>query len=223
VGRWTLLTACRTQCDRQKGSHDCSRSRLGNFLRGARRQMRLETAAPSSVNGRLLTVFQIQYTRQIETDTVQFGGSCILSDTVQSSGFQPCASLAAYNSFASFLAKKTTPHTSYSTLCPFCSTFVGDGMVLSPPRYPLPCGPSRRSRRHVGRELDQNITFSERIDFGALKVPGNGNVGRKVYKHLLPTFFAPPSSQRPEVPLPPHGALSICWPTFCVRCFLYIP
>jgi len=40
VGRWTFLTACRTQCDRQKGSDDYSRSRLGNLLRGARRQMR---------------------------------------------------------------------------------------------------------------------------------------------------------------------------------------
>jgi len=58
------------------------------------------------MSGRPLTVFQVQCTRQIETDTVQFGGSCILSDTVHSSGFRPCASLAAYNSFASFLAKK---------------------------------------------------------------------------------------------------------------------
>ena len=48
------------------------------------------------MNGRPLTVVQIQCTRQIETDTVQFGGSCILSDTVQSSGFQPCASFAVY-------------------------------------------------------------------------------------------------------------------------------
>jgi len=53
-----------------------------------------------------------QCTRQIETDTVLFGGSCIFSDTVQFSGFRPCASLTAYNRFASSLAKKTTPHTS---------------------------------------------------------------------------------------------------------------
>jgi len=49
---------------------------------------------------------QIQCSRQIETDTVQSSRSCIFADTVQSSGLGPCASLAAYNSFASFLSKR---------------------------------------------------------------------------------------------------------------------
>jgi len=67
-------------------------------------------SAPSSVDGRPLTVLQIQCTRQIETDTVQFSGSCILSDTVQSSRLRPCASLAAYYSSASFLDKNNTAY-----------------------------------------------------------------------------------------------------------------
>jgi len=168
---------CQTQCIRQKGTDDCSRSRPGNQLRGARRQRRLQTASPSSVNGPPLTVLQIQCTPQIETDTVQSSGSCIFSDTVQSSGLRPCASLAAYNSSASVLAKKETPRTSYSTLCPCWSLFFGDCTVWLPPRYPLPSGPRRRSMRHVGGEDDQNNTFSERILSGALKGPGNGNAG----------------------------------------------
>jgi len=149
VGRWTFLTACRTQCDRQKGSDDCSRSRLGNLLRGARRQMRLETAAPSNVNGRPLTVVQIQCTRQIETDTVQFGGSCILSDTVQSSGFQPCASLAAYNSSASVLAKKNNTAYLLKHPLPILFNFCGRryGLVTAA----LPASMWSKQKEHTAR------------------------------------------------------------------------
>ena len=169
-------------------------------------------------------MFQIQCTRQIETDTVQFGGSCILSDTVQSSGFPPCASLAAYTSFASFLAIKNNTAYLLKHPLPILFNFCGGRYSFVTAAIPaFMWSKQKRSIRHVGRELDQNITFSKRIVSRALKVPGNGNVGRKVYKRLLPTFFAPTSSQRPEVPLPPHGALSICWPTFCVHCLYYIP
>jgi len=184
--------------------------------------MILETSAPSSVNGRPLTVFKVQCTRQIETDTVQFSESCILSDTVQSSRLRPCASVAAHYSSASFLDKTNTAYVLKHSL-PILSTLVGDGMVSSPPRYALPCGPCRRIIRNVARKLDQNPTFSEKIVSGASKVPRNGDVGRKVYKRLLPTVFAPPSSHRRDVPLPPHGALSVCWPTFCVFRLFYIP
>jgi len=44
-----------------------------------------------------------------------------------------------------------------------------------------------------------------------------------VYKGLLSTFLAPPSSQRPDMPLPPNGAVSAFSPTFCVRWLSYIP
>jgi len=171
------MTECQIQCMRQRGTDDGSRSRPGNQLRGARRQRRLQTVPPSSVNGPSLTVLQIQCTPQIETDTVQSSGSCIFSDTVQSSGLRPCSSLAAYNSSASFLARKETVRTSYSTLCPFCSKTFGDGPVWSPPRRSLPSGPRRRSMRHVAGEVDQNNTSSERILSGALKGAGNGNAG----------------------------------------------
>ena len=76
---------------------------------GARRQRRLETAPPSSVNGPPVTVFQIQCTRQIETDTVQTSGSCIFSDTVQSSGLGPCASLAPKAPFAHYSRSPKNP------------------------------------------------------------------------------------------------------------------
>jgi len=42
--------------------------------------------SPSRVNGPPLTSFQIQCTRQIETDTVQTSESCIFTDTVQFNG-----------------------------------------------------------------------------------------------------------------------------------------
>jgi len=71
--------------------------------------------------------------------------------------------------------------------------------------------------RHVRGEDDQNNTFSEIILCGALKGAGNGNAGGQVYKGLLPSFLAPPSSQRTDMPLPTHGALYVCWPTLCVR------
>jgi len=77
--------------------------------------------------------------------------------------------------------------------------------------------------RHVRSQVDRNTTFFETSVSGALKGPGNGNVGGKGIRGLLPTFFAPPRSQQPDVPLPPHGALSVCWPTFCVRWLLCIP
>jgi len=58
-----------------------------------------------------------------------------------------------------FFQIKTTLHISCSTLFRFCSTFVGDGMVWSPPRSPLPCGPRRRSIRHFRGEHGQKHHF----------------------------------------------------------------
>jgi len=140
---------CQTQCIRQKGTDDCSRSRPGNQLRGARRQRRLQTASPSSVNGPPLTVLQIQCAPQIETDNVQSSGSCIFSDTVQSSGLPPCSSLAAYNSSASVLAKKETLRTSYSTFRPCCSLFIWRlyGLVTSA----LPASIWSKKEEHAAR------------------------------------------------------------------------
>ena len=140
---------CQTQFIRQKGTDDCSRSRPGNQLRGSRRQRRLQTASPSSVNGPPSTVLQIQCARQIVTDTVQSSGSCIFSDTVQSNGLPPCAFLAAYNSSASVLAKKETLSTSYSTLCPFCSLFIWRmyGLATSA----LPASIWSKNEKHAAR------------------------------------------------------------------------
>ena len=141
---------CQTQCIRQKGTDDCSRSRPGNQLRGARRQRRLQTASPSSVNGPPLTVLQIQCAPQIQTDTVQSSGSCIFSDTVvQSSGLRLCASLAADNSSASVLAKKETLRTSCSTLCPCCSLLLWRlyGLVASA----LPASIWSKKEEHAAR------------------------------------------------------------------------
>lgn len=81
----------------------------------------MQTAPPCSVNGPSLTVLQIQCTTQIDTDTVQSHGSCIFSNTVHTGGLRHCASLAADTCSASFLAKKKTVRTSYSTLCQFFS------------------------------------------------------------------------------------------------------
>jgi len=43
-----------------------------------------------------------------------------------------------------FLQENKALHTSYSTLCPFWSTFVGDSVVESPPCFPLASSPTRR-------------------------------------------------------------------------------
>ena len=173
--RWNILTARQKERNGKIGTDDGSRDRRGNQLRVACRQIRLQMTPPSSVNEPLLTASQIQYIRQINTDNAQFSGSLVFSDTAPSSGLGTCASLAAYNSLASFLAKKTTFYVSYSTISPNFSTLVGIGMVWPPL---LPYGPIRRNERHVRAALDQNITFSERLVSDALKGPGKEIVSR---------------------------------------------
>jgi len=161
------------------GTDDGSCSRPGKQLRGARRQSILEMPPPSSLNGPPLKRPQIQCTRQIETDTVQSSGLCIASDTAQSSGLRPCASLAAYNRFASFLAKKEGTTCLLQNPLPVLFNFCGRQYGLVTAVFPT-CiwSNKKRSIRHVRGELDHNITFSERTVPGALKGPGNEKVGR---------------------------------------------
>jgi len=97
-------------------------------------------------------------------------------------------------------------------MSPLLSTSVGMGMVWSPPRSQLPCGPRRRSIRHVRTELDQNTTFSERLVSGAQKGFEKEKVSPEARKRFLPSLFASPRSQWPDMPLPPHGAVHFCWP-----------
>jgi len=92
-------------------------ARVGNEMWVAGRQRRPEIAPPSSVNRAPLTVFQLQRSRKIKTDTVQSSRFCTFSLAFQSSGLRPCASLSAYNSFASVLAKEN--NTTYLLQNPF--------------------------------------------------------------------------------------------------------
>ena len=155
----------------------------------------LEMPPPSSLNGPPLRRPQIRCTRQIETDTVQSSGLCIASDTAQSSGLRPCASLAAYNRFAFFLARKegTTclVQNPLPVLLNFCGRRYGPVTAVFPTFI---WSNKKRIIRHVRGDLDHNITFSERTVPGALKGPGSEKVGRSVYTRLLPTSLALPSS-----------------------------
>jgi len=76
-----------------------------------------------------------------------------------------------------FLQKKKRCVPPTAPIAHFVHFLYGDCTVWLPPRYPLPFGPRMRSMRHVGGEVDQNNTFSERILPGALKGPGSGNAG----------------------------------------------
>jgi len=158
----------------------------------------------------------IQCTRQIETDTVQTSGSCIFSDTVQSSGLGPCASLAAYNSFASFLAKQNTAYLQKHPL-PIMFKFCGRryGLVTAGLHAAIWSKKEEHTAR-LGRTRPKHHFFRESRSWC---FEGSWSL----YKRLLPTFLAPPSSQPPDEPLPPHGALSACWPSICVRWLCYIP
>ena len=161
------------------GTDDGSCSRPANLLTWARRQRVLEMAPPSRLNGPPLRRSQIQYTRQIETDTVQSSGSYSFSDTVQSSGLRPCASLAACNRSVCFLARNES--TTYLPEYPFpsISNFYARKYGLLTAVFPASIWSKKQRRmRHVWGELDQNITVSERTVPGYLKGPGNGNVGR---------------------------------------------